>query len=148
MFEDQARWKPEAARWSLLEVMSHLHDEEWEDFRPRVIGSLTVPGFMPQPLGDPEQRAVHRNYNGNKLEQVTANFLQERDRSIDSLNSLSEPDWSRGFTIKGIGTLTAENILITWLVHDLVHFRQMLTLEWDYLKDMAKPYSLDYAGSI
>ena len=34
--DEQARWRPSADKWSMLEVMSHLADEEVEDFRTRV----------------------------------------------------------------------------------------------------------------
>jgi hypothetical protein len=34
--DEQARWKPDAESWSLLEVICHLYDEEREDFRMRV----------------------------------------------------------------------------------------------------------------
>ena len=36
--DEQARWKPDPAQWSILEVMSHLADEEIEDFRARLAG--------------------------------------------------------------------------------------------------------------
>ena len=31
--DEQARWKPDAESWSILEVVNHLLDEEREDFR-------------------------------------------------------------------------------------------------------------------
>jgi hypothetical protein len=37
--DEQARWKPEADSWSILEVVNHLYDEEREDFRTRAPGS-------------------------------------------------------------------------------------------------------------
>ena len=33
MPEEQARWRPDAASWSVLEVINHLCDEERSDFR-------------------------------------------------------------------------------------------------------------------
>ena len=33
MSQDEARIKPTAEDWSILEVISHLYDEEREDFR-------------------------------------------------------------------------------------------------------------------
>lgn len=33
---EQARWKPSPAKWSILEVINHLYDEEREDFRQRL----------------------------------------------------------------------------------------------------------------
>lgn len=34
--ETQARWRPAPEKWSFLEVVNHLHDEEREDFRRRI----------------------------------------------------------------------------------------------------------------
>ena len=34
--EESARWRPGPARWSLLEILCHLLDEEREDFRRRI----------------------------------------------------------------------------------------------------------------
>lgn len=33
---EQVRWKPSADKWSMLEVINHLYDEEREDFRLRL----------------------------------------------------------------------------------------------------------------
>ena len=40
--DEQARWKPSPDRWSVLEVICHLHDEERYDFRSHF--SLGVSG--------------------------------------------------------------------------------------------------------
>ena len=47
LVDEQARWKPGADRWSLLEVINHLYDEEREDFRKR----LAVAGHRSRGLG-------------------------------------------------------------------------------------------------
>ncbi len=41
--DEQARWKPDPAQWSILEVMGHLADEEVEDFRTRLDLTLHRP---------------------------------------------------------------------------------------------------------
>ena len=40
---EQARWKPSPDKWSILEVVNHLYDEEREDFRQRIELVLTDP---------------------------------------------------------------------------------------------------------
>ncbi|MCB0058173.1 MAG: DinB family protein, partial [Caldilineaceae bacterium] len=42
--DEQARWKPDAESWSILEVVNHLLDEEREDFRVRIDYTLHRPG--------------------------------------------------------------------------------------------------------
>lgn len=39
----QAAWKPAAGKWSMLEVVNHLYDEEREDFRRRLELTLAAP---------------------------------------------------------------------------------------------------------
>jgi hypothetical protein len=58
----QARWKPEPGKWSILEVVTHLADEEVEDFRSRVGSTLSDPQ-VEWPAIDPEGWAVRRRYN-------------------------------------------------------------------------------------
>lgn len=45
----QARWRPDAESWSILEVVNHLADEEREDFRTRLDFILHRPGEGPPP---------------------------------------------------------------------------------------------------
>ena len=40
---EQARWKPSPEKWSMLEVVNHLYDEEREDFRLRLELTLRNP---------------------------------------------------------------------------------------------------------
>ncbi len=49
----QARWKPDPASWSILEVVNHLLDEEKEDFRARLNLALYQPD-EPWPGIDPK----------------------------------------------------------------------------------------------
>ena len=144
----QAVWRPAEGRWSILEVICHLGDEEWEDFRPRVLGSIRDPGFMPERLGDPEERARERKYVEQDVDGVLGVFVKERKASVEELRALDSPDWKAGFTIPGVPKLTAENVLAAWLAHDYLHTTQLIRLLRDYLEGDAKPYTLDYAGSL
>ncbi len=51
--DEQARWKPDAESWSILEVVNHLYDEEREDFRVRLDSMLHRPGENAPPI-DPQ----------------------------------------------------------------------------------------------
>ena len=53
---EQARWKPEPAKWSILEVMCHVADEEVEDFLGEIFARISAHFAL-------EERAmVARNY--------------------------------------------------------------------------------------
>ena len=142
----QARWKPMADRWSLIEVAAHLCDEEWEDFKPRLVGVLTEDDYLPPRLAGPESRAEERKYIEWSLPETVANFEGERIKSVEYLRSLKSPDWTRGFEIPNVLTLDAEGILSAWVAHDLLHIRQITALHFQFLEDHVKPKDVEYAG--
>src|SRR6476659_6658780 len=83
----QARWKPAADAWSLLEVVNHLYDEEREDFRTRIDYILHRPGEQAPPI-DPEGWVTARAYNARDPGESLDAFLRERDASLEWLCSL------------------------------------------------------------
>ena len=143
--DEQARWKPDRDRWSILEVINHLYDEEREDFRKRLELVLNNPE-EPWPPIDPEGWVVRRNYNNQDLKQSLQNFFEEREKSLLWLNRLDSPDWQATYHHPQMGPMSAELILANWLAHDLFHIRQTNDLLFDYLTKAVEPVSLNYSG--
>jgi hypothetical protein len=143
--EEQARWRPAAERWSLLEVINHLYDEEREDFRQRLRLVLTDPD-APWPPIDPEGWVVQRGYNERDLSESLQNFLDERGASLVWLEALDSPDWHATHHHPNMGPLSAEQLLANWLAHDLFHIRQVSDLHFADLARRAAPLSLAYSG--
>ena len=142
---EQARWKPSLDKWSLLEVVSHLADEERDDFRARLELTLHRPG-EPWPPIDPPRWAVERRYNERELAPVLEDFLSERRRSVHWLRSLGPVDGDAAYRHPEAGTITAGDLLASWLAHDLIHVRQMNRLHYEYHAERSAPYRLGYAG--
>jgi hypothetical protein len=142
---EQARWKPDKDRWSILEVINHLYDEEREDFRKRLGLVLTNPA-EPWPPIDPEGWVVQRRYNERDLNQSLHNFFEEREKSLFWLDKLDSPDWQATYRHPQMGPMSAELILANWLAHDLFHIRQVTDLHYAYLTELVKPVSLKYSG--
>ena len=142
---EQARWKPDADRWSILEVINHLHDEEREDFRKRLSLVLENPA-EPWPSIDPEGWVTQRRYNLRDLHESLDNFLKARTESLKWLKSLDAPDWRALHHHRQMGPMSAELLLANWLAHDLFHIRQANDLHFAYLKRIAAPIPLDYSG--
>jgi hypothetical protein len=143
--EEQAQWKPNPETWSLQEVMGHLLNEERLDFRKHLQEMLNDP---PKPWGEyrPEDKV-----SIDSCRQALDLFVSEREVSIAWLKVLEAPDWD----IKAqpafgpsnpMITLRAGDILVSWLAHDFLHFRQVNELLYAWNAKQASPYSVDYAG--
>ena len=137
-------WKSAPDRWSLLEIICHLADEEREDFRTRIRHIQANPG-TPLPPIDPEGWVVSRAYArqsfGDKLEE----FLRERNRSIQWLSDLPDKGWDLGVEHHSAGYMTAYDLLVNWLAHDYHHIRQINRVLYEHLHTHT-PSNLTYAG--
>jgi hypothetical protein len=141
----QLRWKPEPAKWSRLEVLGHLADEEVDDFRARLDLTLHHAGEA-WPAIDPEGWAVQGRYNEQDPAATLERFLGERRRSAAWLRGLSAPDLERSYQHPRAGTIRAGDLLASWLDHDWIHVRQLTRLHHQWLVERAKPYLTEYAG--
>jgi len=142
---DVIRWKPEPNKWSMLEILCHLIDEEREDFRQRVKTQLEFPGKTPPPI-DPVGWVTNRKYIDQDYELKITEFLKERTMSVTWLESLVDPNWDNSYSHPSLGDLSAGLFLENWLAHDYFHFRQITRTKYLYLKYSADS-DLTYAGN-
>ena len=140
----QVKWKPSPDKWSMLEVINHLYDEEWEDFRHRIELVLVDP-TQTWPAIDPRNWVITRAYNERDPDISLNNFFAEREKSLTWLRELSSPNWQHSNEGPN-GTLTAGDLLASWLAHDFLHIRQLARLHWQYVGAIADPYQTTYAG--
>jgi hypothetical protein len=143
--EQQARWRPDADSWSILEVVNHLLDEERRDFRVRLEYTLHRPG-EPWPPIDPEGWVTEREYNQKELKASLDRFLAEREASLAWLRELAVPNWEATYETS-FGPMTAGDVFAAWVAHDLLHMRQLVELHWAYTTAELEPYRVDYAGT-
>jgi GNAT superfamily N-acetyltransferase len=141
----EAAWKPSPDRWSILEVVNHLADEEVEDFRTRIDLLLHHPG-TPWPPNDPEGWVLSRRYAERDPPESLARFLAVREASLAWLASLGDADWERTCEHPRAGRLSAAGLLASWPAHDLLHVRQIARLRHEWLSRAARPHSTAYAG--
>ena len=142
---EQALWRPAPEKWSILEVICHLVDEEREDFRTRLDLTLHSPG-ADWPSIDPEEWVKSRGYQEREIVGVLEEFMQEREKSLAWLGALKAPRWENEYEHPQLGTLKAGDILTSWAAHDLLHIRQITGLHFGYVAARAAPYTPDYAG--
>ena len=142
---DIARWKPTANDWSVLEVMCHLADEEREDFRIRFQCIINGVAGDPPP-NDPEKKVVERRYNKRDLTTSVADYLNERRHSLDWLRGLTNIPYDNKAAWSWGQSISAGDMLVSWVAHDVLHLRQLTELKWGYQMQQFTPYDPGYAG--
>lgn len=143
--ESQARWRPEADKWSILEVVSHLADEEVEDFRARIDSTLHRPGEAWSPV-DPEGWVVERRYGDGVLADALERFLRAREESVAWLEGLEDVDWRVSYAHPRLGSIRAGDLLTSWVAHDHIHIRQLNRLHREFLLSALSGFLPGYAG--
>lgn len=142
--KEQVRWQPGPKKWSVLEVINHLYDEEREDFRRRLDLTLHKPGAA-WPANDPEKWVSERRYNERDYENSIDGFLSERRKSIAWLEKLETPEWNAAYDHPVFGTVLAGDLLCAWLAHDYFHARQISNILLLYTEMISAPFSIRYA---
>jgi len=143
--KEEYLWKPSPEKWCLSEIICHLYDEEREDFRARVSCTLETPGQQPPPI-NPVGWVTERKYIEQDYDLMVGKFMDERKISINWLKSLKDPKWNNSYEHPKLGPLSAEHFLANWLAHDIFHFRQIIRLQYEYLK-FTSGNDLTYAGA-
>ena len=139
--DEQAHWKPDAASWSILEVVNHLYDEERQDFRVRLDIILHRPGEAWPPI-DPQGWVTERQYNQRNFEQSIENFLSERRDSLKWLKDLRGEDFTTSVPTPW-GSITAGDMFASWVTHDSLHMRQLVELIHAWIVRISESYSGD-----
>lgn len=137
-------WRPKPEKWSLLEIVCHLHDEEQYDFRFRTQWVLEQPNVLPPPFNPldwvKDHRYIEQDYNS-----MVTKFLNERSASITWLKELKNPNWDNSYMHPKLGETTAKHYSDNWLAHDYLHLRQIVKQKFDYLNSQTNE-NLEYAG--
>ena len=140
------RWHPAPGKWSLLEIVNHLADEEALDFRARVRSTLEDPERPWEPIA-PEEWVVAHGYATRDPAQSLARFMAERQASCDWLRAARDAAWDNVHRHPRAGPISARTLLGNWVAHDLLHVRQMLGVLHAQTAALVAPDGLDYAGT-
>jgi uncharacterized damage-inducible protein DinB len=142
--QEEARIKPTAEDWSILEVISHLHDEEREDFREHLDFILHRQNDEWHQI-DPQGWVISRKYNDQDFLEIQTKFFEERKKSLDWLIDQSDADWEITYTSE-FGSVPAGEMFTSWIAHDNLHIRQLVELKRFHVVKLAQPYGIGYAG--
>ncbi|MFN8178100.1 MAG: DinB family protein [bacterium] len=133
-------------RWSPLEILAHLRDEEIEDFRPRAMAAIE--GRPIEKPIDPARWVVERRYNEMDPGGVFLDWATERADSCRWLETLTPPDLGKFVEHPQRGRLRAGDFIAAWRVHDLLHLRQFATAIAILTVRRYEGWRTDYAGKI
>ena len=79
------------------------------------------------------------------LQTLFQTYLDERAASITWLTTLTDADWSTTVTTP-YRTMSAGDMLASWVAHDILHIRQCVELKWAITTRELQPYDVGYAG--
>ena len=142
--QEEAQIKPTVEDWSILEVISHLYDEEREDFREHLDFILHRQNEEWHSI-DPQDWVVSRKYNEQNFIEMQIKFFEERRKSLDWLIDLSNANWDITYTSE-YGSVPAGEMFAAWVAHDNLHIRQLVELKRVQIERIAQPYGIVYAG--
>jgi hypothetical protein len=133
-------------KWSPLEILAHVRDEEIDDFRARA--QACVEGRPIEKAVEPDQWVVERRYNEMDPGAVFLDFARERADSCRWLATLTAEDLEKSLEHPKLGRLRAGDFIAAWRVHDLLHARQMSTALAILTARSFEGWKVDYAGTI
>ena len=142
---EQACWKPAEDEWSVLEVLYHLLDEERKDFPFRLRHLVSGSGEL-WPAIAPAQWVAERECDSRDLGPTLRAFLHERQASLEWLTTLSGGNWTIAYAHPPLEDLSAGQLLVSWVSHDLLHMKQLVELKFAYGRTQFGVFGPEYAG--
>jgi len=123
----EARRRPAAGGFSLVENVWHLADLEREGFGIRIRRILREdsPALM---NFDGERMARERCYQERDLERGLTLFSRARVLNLEALRVLSPSDWRRSGAQEGVGRVTLADIPRMMAAHDKSHEAEIAEL--------------------
>jgi DinB superfamily len=111
--------------WSAYDVIGHLIHGEHTDWIPRldiILGDRPDKRFTPF-----DRFAQFRESEGKSLRRLLDDFTEARAKNVRSLRArhLTEADLDLTGIHPKFGTVTARQLLATWVAHDLDHVMQI-----------------------
>lgn len=123
---EEADFRPDAARFSIREVMAHLAD--WDAiFLERLQRTRDEEEPLLEDL-DEGQLAVERDYAHADLLEQSRIFRERRAQTVEFARTLSPHEWQCPCQHQRVGRLTLEALATLIPLHDAYHLQQVV--EW------------------
>ena len=126
--DDWIESAPGSENWSPFDIIGHLIHGEETDWIPRaeiILGQGANPAFEPF-----DRFAQFETSKGKTLNDLIEIFAASRAKNLEILRQMNLTE--EKLKLKGIhpelGEVTLEQLLATWVVHDLNHIKQIVTV--------------------
>ena len=126
--EDWTKSSENADDWGVFDIIGHYIHADETDWIPRariILKHGESARFEPF-----DRFAQFEKSKGKTLGELLEVFAERRRESLETLKSwdLSPEQLTLTATHPELGTVTLEQLLSTWVVHDLTHLRQIATV--------------------
>ncbi|MEP6780143.1 MAG: DinB family protein, partial [Gemmatimonadaceae bacterium] len=127
--------------WSPFDVVGHLIQGERNDWIPRVEHLLKYDESIPFPKFD--RFAQFDASKGKSLNELLDTFAELRTNSLQRLDELqlTPADLVRTGTHPAFGRVTLNQLLATWVAHDLDHLQQITRVIGRQFAEAVGPWS-------
>ena len=127
--------------WSPFDVVGHYIHGEKTDWIPRlniILGDQDDKRFVPF-----DRFAQFRDSKGKSLDELLDEFARLRNENIDKLKKvkLDEATLSKKGIHPAFGEVTLEQLLSSWVVHDLGHISQITRVLAKQYKEAVGPWT-------
>jgi hypothetical protein len=126
--------------WSPFDVVGHLIDSELTNWMARLHIVLTQ---GPNRRFEPFDRFRHITRNkGRTLDELLAEFRQLREKNLEELRALHLTAAQYQLTAEhpAFGIVTLQQLLATWVAHDLGHIAQITRVMAKQYRDAVGPW--------
>lgn len=112
--------------WSPREVLAHLTDLEEQDWIPRL--STILKEGDARPLAPVDRVRFRSTLSHQSIDGLLQLFAKRRSANLQTLASfeLDSTDFERRGLHPVLGTVTLQQLLATWVVHDQTHLAQII----------------------
>jgi hypothetical protein len=125
--DEQSRHKPAPDRWSVAEILEHLSHVEAHYFRAALDVLLCGDNAIMEPY-DQRIYDAQGTYANRDPEESFDHFEEQRETNLETLRGLDAEALTRTARHPELGTVTLEDLLHEWAMHDFGHVKQILEL--------------------
>lgn len=115
--------KVDEDRFTIREVVCHLSD--WDEIILMRVRRMVTENNPTLEDIDEGQVALDRNYADQDIDAKLASFRMNREDLIISLSGMTPDDWDRTAIKEPIGQITVQQLISTYVAHDLYHLEQI-----------------------